>query len=189
MAMSDTTQRPTPLMLAAPAGRVSLTETWWGYVIRNERVITSGRRMLTVVAGLLAAGFAMSSLVLWIAPATAFPGEVILLKGAASSLMAMIALLFARLATEDAVIEIQVDLRRAEIREVSRRIGDRTHLLGRYGFEDIGGLFFDRTGPGRLVARYRNTSHLITIADGSGPALERIRDRMGRDVVGLPVAI
>ena len=98
MAISDiTTQRPTPLLQAEPACRVSLTETWWGYVIRNERVISSARRLLTVVAAFLAICFAIAGVALWIAPAAAFSGEAVLMKGAGSSLMAVIALLFSRI--------------------------------------------------------------------------------------------
>ncbi len=184
---AQTTQRGTPLKLEGPLARVSVTETWWGYVIRNEREISGGRRLLTILAGLLAVAFAVSGVALWMAPTSLLSGDVLLMKAGGSSLMALIAALFARLATEDPVVEIQVDCRRAELREVSRRAGDRTRLLGCYRFEEIGGLFFDRSGSGRLVARYRNTAHLITIAEGGGRALERIRDRLGRDVMGAPV--
>lgn len=181
---AQTTRRGTPLARDGGVARVSVTETWWGYVIRNEREISAGRRLLTIVSGFIAIAFALSSVALWLAPATVLSGDIIVMKAGGSSLMALLALLFAWLATEDPVVEIQVDCRRAELREVVRRAGDETRLLGRYGFEEIGGIFFDRAGPGRLVARYRNTPHLITIAEGGGPALHRIRDRLGRDVMG-----
>ena len=183
-----TTRDAAPLRLDGALARVSVTETWWGYVIRNEREISAARRMVTIVAGLLAVAFAVSSVALWMAPTSLLSGDVVLMKAGGSSLMALIALLFARFATEDPVVEIQVDCRKSELREVVRRTGDETRLLGRYGFEEIGGLFFDRKGGGRLVARYRNTPHLITIAEGGGPALERIRDRLGRDVMGAPIS-
>ncbi len=183
-----TTRDGTALGDDGASSRVSVTETWWGYVIRNEREITAGRRMLTIVSGLLAIAFALSSVALWMAPTSLLSGDVLLLKAGGSSLMALISLLFARAATEDPVVEIQVDCRRSELREVVRRVGDETRLLGRYGFEEIGGIFFDRAGSGRLVARYRNTAHLITIAEGGGPALQRIRDRLGRDVMGAPIS-
>ena len=189
MAMLDATpQRSLPMPPDEPACRVSVTGTWWGYVIRTERPVSSTSRLLTGLAGVFALGFALAGAALWIAPATVFEGPAILVKGAGSSLMALIALLLARLAAADAVVEMQVDLHRAEIREVSRREGDRARLLARYGFEEIGGLFIERAGEGRLVARLGNTSQLIPLAEGAGPALERLRDRMGRDVMAPTLA-
>ncbi len=166
--------------------RVSLTETWWGYVIRTERVRSSVRRLVDLAAALVAVGFALAAVVIWLAPIDDASGAAILLKGAGSSLMALLALLVSYLSRGDDVSEVQIDCNRAELRLMARPTGERLRLVGRYGFEEIGGVFIDRGATTRLMARYRNTPHLVTIATGPGPRLERLRDRLGRDLLGTP---
>lgn len=175
-------------LIKTDVARVSVSETGWGYIIRNERAISGDRRLMTLTAGFLAISFAIAAAAIWMAPLHVFSGDVLIQKASGSSLMVIIALLLSRLANADPVVEIQVDCRRGELREVVRRTGDRPRLIGRTAFADIGGLFFDRAGCGRLVARYRNTAHLITVCEGQGPTMERIRDRLARDVMGAPIS-
>jgi len=58
-------------------------------------------------------------------------------------------------------------------------------VLGVYGFDAIGGVFIDRRegAMSELVLRYRNTPQTLHVARGHVLTLERLRDRLGQDLM------
>ena len=88
-------------------------------------------------------------------------------------------------ASRGAMVRIEIDTINGEVREtVCNRTG-AVSILGRYGFDCIGGVFLvrpDEAGA-TLVLRYRNTARTLTVARGSDAELSRLRDRLGRDLI------
>lgn len=165
----------------------------WGYAIRN----TGQPPLLMILAQTLcwiaAIPLLVLSIGLWIIPGGSVPlmdgfriGVTIVLAAIAGSLF-----WFASRGLES---ELQVDLKRGEVREVARNRAGRTSLFARHGFDSIGGVFIDRhslreslpRGHGMLVVRLGNTAQVVPVASGLVEKLEPLRDRLGRDLVVRP---
>lgn len=174
-----------PLLLAESGTRVSVVETWWGYIVQTEQVMRSTRQIICAGATFLAIGFAVASAAIWFAPAMAFTGDVMTLKAMVSCMLALSALLLTFFAEDPPVVEIHVDSRKGEMRHILRKPSGATRQLGAYRFEDIGDIYFDGQAEERLVARCGAAQRLVTIAPGRGPIQDRIFSRIGRDIAGF----
>ena len=75
-----------------------------------------------------------------------------------------------------------------EVREVVRNRAGKSTLIGRYGFDSIGGVFIDRANApspdvATLVLRYRNTAQTLPVVRGEVSTLEALRNRLGKDLM------
>lgn len=176
--------------LAHPS--MSLDETYWGYIIRDMRRNDNTLVMMQLAAGGLAAALVVATAGLWALPSVAFTGVALMSKALLSAFFLGMAGILGWYATRGTRSELQVDLRLGEAREVVRNRAGRATLIGRYGFDAIGGAFLDtsKTGKGRaaLKIRYRNTTQTIEVARGPQSHIEALRDRLGRDLLSDPSA-
>lgn len=162
----------------------SLDETYWGYIIRAHEPVSPGVIVAQWLAWLFGVSFAVAALGLWVLPQALLSGDGLGLKIGASSLLAGLAALLLWFASRGAEVELQIDTSLGEIREVMRNRAGRPTLLARYGFDSIGGVHVDRSGPrARLVMRYGNTAQMVPVCSGPEEDLGVLRNRLGRDVV------
>jgi len=112
------------------------------------------------------------------------------MKFAASSLAMITGGFFLWYASRGTQTEIHVDTRLAELREVVVNRAGRPTLLSRHGFDAVADVAFDPDGApdaprqtGALVIRNEETSALVQVATGSFEALDRLRQRLGRDLM------
>lgn len=167
-------------------------ETYWGYIVRSTARTPLILRALPGLAGLIGLGFAFLTLGLWLMPDAILHGPVAGMKLALSSLFTTAAAFFLWYASRGTQSEIEVDTRLAELREVVHNRAGRPTLLARYGFDAVSDLTVDpasRTGArsksGALVVRDAMSSTQVRIASGSVEALDRLRNRLGRDLMVL----
>lgn len=170
---------------------MALDETYWGYIIRDMRRSDSMLVAMQLAAGAMAAAFAVATIGLWAMPSMAFTGAAIMSKAILSAFFLGMAGVLAWYATRGCRSELQVDLRLGEVREVVRNRAGRATLIGRYGFDSIGGAFLDNAksakGTATLKIRYRNTTRTIEVARGPLARIEALRDRLGRDLLADPM--
>lgn len=170
---------------------MALDETYWGYIIRDMRRGDTMLLAMQMAAGAMAAAFAVATMGLWAMPTMAFTGTAIISKAILSAFFLGMAGVLAWYASRGSRSELQVDLRLGEVREVVRNRAGRATLIGRYGFDSIGGAFLDGNKGGKgsaaLKIRYRNTTQTIEVARGPLIYIEALRDRLGRDLLADPI--
>lgn len=176
-----------------PAVSCTVEDFHWGYAIRNVGQAPILMVLAQTVCWIAAIPLLVLSIGLWIMPGGAVP----LLDGFRIGVTVVLASISASLfwfASRGLESEIQVDLKRGEVREVARNRAGRTSLFARHGFDTIGGVFIDRhslrealpRGHGMLVIRLGNTAQVLPVASGEVERLEPLRDRLGRDLVVRP---
>lgn len=172
---------------AGSSPRVLVQDTYWGYIIRTADRPSPALMVGQAMSWVLGLGFAVAALGLWVLQGGLSSPADLSLRLGASVLLSGFAVLFLWYASRGTEIEVQVDTRKGEVRELVRNRAGRPSLVGRYGFDCIGAAFLDRKtgrpGEAALVLRYRNTANLVVVAHGAEAQIERLKDRMGRDML------
>ena len=170
---------------AAPVPQFSVDETYWGYVIRPQ-----GRPRLFIqvqqyLAAIIGAGFLATAFGMFLVPELTVGTLDIPMRAGSAIIFAGIAAFCLWFASRGSVSELQIDNNQGEVREVVRNRAGKSSLLGVYGFDAIGGVFIERAQgeQSELVLRYRNTSQKFHVARGHAATLERLRDRLGQDLM------
>ncbi|SMY09047.1 hypothetical protein [Flavimaricola marinus] len=167
-------------------------ETYWGYIVRSSEQTPVHVVLIQGIAWMIGIAFVVATLGLWVLPSTVTHGPALGLKLGATVVTSSIAALTLWYASRGTQSEIQIDTRLGEVREVIRNKAGKASLVGRYGFDAIGGVFIDRSGAsnglskGNLVLRYRNTAQTLHVASGGLMGLAPLRDRLGRDLMIMP---
>ena len=170
----------------SPSSRdvISVDETFWGYIVKGSSRVPSRVLIITGLAWLMAVGFTVAALGLWIIPATVFAGIALTTKSSASILMVCMAAILLRYASRGTQAEMQVDTVLGEVREVVRNSAGRSTLIGRYGFDAIETVYLDRgIVNSRLMMAPRNRSNPIQVVAGATRDLDRLCNRLGRDII------
>jgi hypothetical protein len=171
---------------AAPGPKdFAVEDTYWGYIVRARSAPPMGMMIGQAVAWIMGIGLAMAGAGVWVLPATSAASEVLPLRFGVSIIFFAFAAILMWFASRGTEPELQIDTALGEVREVVRNRAGRPSLIGRYGFDAIGNVFVERGAAGRglLVMRYKNSAHVMPVAEGSEMALIRLRDRMGRDMM------
>ena len=170
----------------------AVDETYWGYVVRCTEAESFWVRSAQSAAWLSGICFAIAAIGLWAVPLTQFEAEILPMKLGATFILSGIAVYLLWFASRGTHSELQVDTGLGEIREIVRNQAGRPTLLGRHGFDAIGGVLIDRStlrkGRACLVLRYGNTAHFMPVAWGFEAELKALRDRMGHDLMISPAA-
>jgi hypothetical protein len=162
-----------------------MTDTYWGYIIKARATppyaLVAGQVMAWFVGILLAVGGAG----VWVLPMTSAALELLPLRVAVSTIFFAFAAILMWFASRGTEAELQVDTAQGELREVVRNRAGKPTLIGRYGFDSIGGVHFERGTDGQcmLVVRYQNTAQVLPVAQGTEAMLAPLRDRLGRDMM------
>ena len=189
--MTDISNVPSGFTIDAELGKKQIyfhvDETYWGYIIRKG---SSGATPMMVLQGMsmfLGASFAAAALGLILVPDALMGSIDMVMRGGAAVLFGAIAAYLLWFASRGTQSELQIDNSLGEVREVVRNRAGRSTLIGRYGFDAIGGVFLDRaaskTGDPVLMLRYRNTAQTLPVATAPEEELEKLRNRLGRDLM------
>ncbi|MBS1303606.1 hypothetical protein [Loktanella sp. SALINAS62] len=187
--MTDfSTYRAAPLVPALTGGLRKLRqtgfvieETYWGYSVvdtGSPRVSLVLTQLLVMCVGAMCAASAVAQLML-------SPIEDILFRSPLIAGCFAFALLLMWFATRGLSSRFEVDTNLSELREVIRNRTGRFTIRARHGFDATGSVYIERTGvsTGQLCLRFRNSTGRLLIATGCTADLERVRDRMGRDMI------
>lgn len=165
----------------------------WGYSVRCG--MPAPRLLLFVQALIWLAGCALITfaLALWVLPSEITAGSAVGLKAVLTGILLATAAYCLWHSSRGVVPELQIDTSRGEVREIVRNRAGRPSVIGRYGFDAIGGVFIDRgrafgaagAEMSTLVLSYRNTAETLPVAQGSLADLAPLRDRLGRDLMVL----
>ena len=168
----------------------AVDETYWGYVVRDTEAESAWVQVAQGAAWFAGICFCIATLGLWAMPMTQFDAGLMPMKLGATCIMAGIAVYLLWFASRGTHGELQIDTSLGELRELVRNQAGRPTLLGRHGFDAIGGVMIDRTtlrkGRACLVLRYGNTAQLMPVAWGVESELTALRDRMGHDMMIRP---
>ena len=169
----------------------AIDETYWGYVVRGTEDVPMRVQIAQGMAWFTGIGFAIAALGMWAIPMTQFQGEVLPMKLGATIVMVGFAAYLLWFASRGTHSELQFDTRLGEVREIVRNQAGRPTLIGRYGFDAIGGVHIDRSatrhGQACLVLRQGNTAQFIPVAWAQERQLLGLRDRLGMDLMIRPL--
>jgi hypothetical protein len=176
---------------AGPAAATfEVVDTYWGYVIRSADRSRVGLQAAQFISWSIGLAAAVASLGLWVIPGSGESGSDLGMRLGLSVVLAGMAVLLLWYASRGADVEVQIDTLKGEVREVIRNRAGKPTLIGRYGFDAIGGAFLDRrygkAGEAALKLRYRNTNTLVTVAHGAVAQIEALKDRLGRELLLAP---
>jgi hypothetical protein len=163
-----------------------IDETYWGYIVRGAERAGLSVYFAQAISMVLGAASLTAAAALWLLPTMTVGADETAMRVGVSVLFTGVAALFLWYASRGTETELQIDTTLGEIREVVRNRAGKTTLLGRYGFDSIGGVCLDRnngTIEPSLLMRYRNTAQTLLIAQGSEESLIPLRDRLGRDMI------
>lgn len=164
-----------------------IEETYAGYIIRPRGGAPLSIVIPQMIAGFLGSIFAMLSLFSLMLPSNVAVTDVLAIKIAAALVMAVLGGLLLWYATRGTAVQVHVDKRMEEVREVITNRTGRNTIIANYGFDAIGGVHLDRSkscdGQAVLVMRRRNSSVTVPVTAGSEEDLIELRDRMGRDLL------
>jgi len=170
---------------AARVPQFSVDETYWGYVVRPDGKPRFSIQIQQWAATFIGAGFLSAALGIILVPQLTADTMDFTMRAGAAILFAGVAAFCLWFASRGAVAELQIDNNLGEVREVVRNRAGKSTVLGVYGFDAIGGVFIDRRegAMSELVLRYRNTPQTLHVARGHVLTLERLRDRLGQDLM------
>ena len=189
--MTDMTNVPNGLTIKAEFGEnapaFEIDETYWGYIIKKPEGPASFTMIIQGISMFLGACFAAAALGLLILPQSIAGSADLMMRGGAAVFLGALAAYLLWFSSRGSKSELQIDNSLGEVREVVRNRAGKASLIGRYGFDSIGGVFMDRNagrnGQTVLMLRYRNTAQTLPVAFGPEKELERLRDRLGQDLM------
>lgn len=165
----------------------AVDETYWGYVVRCTEMDSAWVKLAQGMAWFAGIGLSIAALGLWMVPMTQAQTAILPMKLGATFVLSGIAVYLLWYASRGTHSELQIDTSLGEVREIVRNQAGRPTLLGRHGFDAIGGVVIDRAGHrhGRacLVLRYGNTAQFMPVAWGQERDLTALRNRMGHDMM------
>lgn len=164
---------------------VRVDEMRWGYIL-HRGANSQPNDVMPLVATFFSVAFGIAALATWMIPGVMFNGAAIGIKLALSTAMVAGTVCLRRYSRRAGYASVEIDVFKREIREIVTRCSGKAHVVSRYQFPDIGGVFIRRSrssGDASLVLRYKKTSIGTEIASGSLWEMEALRDRIGHDLL------
>jgi hypothetical protein len=168
----------------------AVDETYWGYVVRCTEAEPAWVQLAQGAAWFAGICMCIATLGLWIVPMSHLASGILPMKLGATFILSGIAVYFLWYASRGTQSELQIDTSLGEMREIVRNQAGRPTLLGRHGFDAIGGIMIDRStlrkGRAGLALRFGNSAQLMPVAWGLECDLAALRDRMCHDMMISP---
>ncbi|MGR3660458.1 MAG: hypothetical protein ACU0CA_04605 [Paracoccaceae bacterium] len=166
----------------APVGAISISETFWGYIIRKGGRAANRAAAGEIVAMMASLMFGVAAYSQWLLPGTINNVEVFPFKIAGTIVFFVFAFLNYSIARKGLMYETQVDEKRQVIRMARRNRDGVSTLLGSFEFADIERIYTARSQstfvPDRLYIKPTASKRAILIAMGPAGDLEPLRERM-----------
>ena len=168
----------------ANAGPV-LTETYWGFTVRNTANVQTWVILLQFIAFLFGAAFFAAVFGLWALPSSIIQSDTIGMRVGLSAVFAVIGYLLINYANHGRVVEFQIDQNLGEIREVVRNRSGTSRLIGQYGFDAFCDMAITPCGPEKvaLVLKQTGTANALVITQGTEPQIGTLYARLDRDLL------
>lgn len=177
---------------AAGALPFTVSERPHGYVIAAQDGPRTGLKIMQVSATMIGGMFLSAALGMLMVPHLGLGAADFAFRAGAAVVFAAISAYLLWFASRGTRVELEIDTRAGQINEVVCNKAGRRTVLQSFPFSDIGGAFLHRraqeAGTAMLVLRYRNTPRYIYVAEAAPQALSPLKDRLGRDVMGLSAA-
>jgi len=166
----------------------SINETYWGYIVRCASCDRSMAVVFQWIAAVMGGAMVLASVGFWAIPGSMMSPDVASFKLAMASLLGVFGVTLIWYASHGTEYETQLDLARFELREVLRNKSGVARVQSRIKFEEVDAVFIDRSfvkgDKVRLLVRLMNTAQVIEVARDYEEKLIRLRDRLGRDILG-----
>jgi len=172
--------------------RVSVTETYWGYVIRSEMCL--GHRAAEVERVCAVAGVALLTVSIgqWFVPELHAATDARPVLFGATVALGVAGLMFLWLSWRGLSRELHVDLTMSSLRQVVRNRRGRMRIDRVVPFSAIESAFVHRIGgaekAARLCVRLKD-GELIHVAKGGQAKLEALNERMSHDLKPVRVQV
>ena len=168
----------------ANAGPV-LTETYWGFTVRNTANVQTWVILLQFIAFLFGAAFFAAVFGLWALPSSIIQSDTIGMRVGLSAVFAVIGYLLINYANHGRVVEFQIDQNLGEIREVVRNRSGTSRLIGQYGFDAFCDMAITPCGPEKvaLLLKQSGTANALVITQGTEPQIGTLYARLDRDLL------
>ncbi len=162
-----------------------LTETYWGFTLRNTVNVQAGVILLQLAAFLFGAAFFAAAFGLWVVPSSIIQSDTIGMRAGLSALFAAIGYLLINYANHGRIVEFQIDQNLGEIREVMLNRSGSSRLIGQYGFDAFCDMAITPCGPEKvaLVLKQSDTGIAFVIAQGTEPQIGTLYARLDRDLL------
>lgn len=166
---------------------VSVTETYWGYVIRSDAAWSSRAQLIERVSALAGVALMVVGCGHWLFPEVhaavdGTPHRVFSTMG-----LCVAGLVFLWVAARGLSHELQVDMTLQCLRRVVRNRRGRTRIAQVVPFEEVASAFVKRSsapgGSAHLFVRLKDGKSVVRVATGRPDTLQVLNERMSRDIV------
>lgn len=172
--------------------RLNIENQPWGYVIRSGH-----RTPLDVLVGQGLAYFfgvclIIAALGIMFMPGLFSSADMGVMRIGAATLFGAGAVYLLWFATRGGRVDVEVDSKGREIREVIQNRTGKPTIISTYPFDDIGGIYLEAAGgtaPEQLLMGYHG--QMILLAEGETDELTALRTQLSRDLMsamGLDIA-
>lgn len=175
--------------LVASVGRdsaVSISETFWGYIIRKGGSAPKRAAIGEIVAMMSTIFFGFAAYSQWLLPHTLYDIEVFPFKMAGTILFFVFAFMNYSIARNGLLYETQVDEKRQEIRLARRNRDGVSTPTDYFEFKNVNRIYMVRSKsqfvPDRLMIEVGPKNKSIQVAMGNAAQLEALRARMTSDM-------
>ena len=156
----------------------------WGYILRSLRP-NRGTPALRHLAGFAGVAAIFAAAGFWTLPGSALGAHVLPLKLALTAFLILAGIAFVQMGQETGRVEVQVDLRREELRAVERMRDGSAKIIAIYPFSAMGEVGMQ---GGDFVVRCRAGGLLATFPMGRGPERIDLRPDAGTGQAAAPIA-
>lgn len=162
-----------------------ISETYWGYIVRNERSTNPFGIGLQMAAYLAGAAFAAASLGLWLVPSALIQTDTLVMRLGVSAIFAVTAWMLILFSRRTGEIEWHFDHNLGEVRKVVGIRGGKGLLKGQYGFDSVDHVDISKianeAGRFSLGVRFCGEAADVEIARGDKAQMQVISARLKSD--------
>lgn len=162
-----------------------LTETYWGFTVRNTVNLSSWLILGQMVSFLFGAAFIAAAFGLWAVPSAIAHAETLSLRFGISCMFGALGYVLISFANQGRTVDLQFDLNLGEIRAVVPNRSGSSRLVSQYGFDAFDEMNISG-GTDGLVALTLQTSRgegALVVAQGTEPQIGALYARLDRDLL------
>jgi hypothetical protein len=165
---------------------LTVTETFWGYIIRERDPATDRRALRDWVLLFLGATLLAAALGQWLFPGAIVSQELLSIKLALTATMAGLGLACFHGVARRTSVEVQVDTVKRELRVAERDRRGAERVIDRVPMRDIDSAYVKRgaraSAGGHLLLRVAGSEAPLHFASGSERELRLLHDRLRNDL-------
>lgn len=165
---------------------VSLTETYWGYVIRSDSNFSTRAALIERVSAITGLTFLVLAGGHWVFPELHASVDGIEVRTASTIAPALVGLIFLWISGRGLSHELQVDMTLRCLRQVVRNRNGRSRIEKLVPFDQVDMAYVKRPeaagAAARLVVRLKDSKVEVQMATGQLSTMQALNERMSRDI-------